>query len=199
MPDSNPGPLSQKSGALPMGHHISPKSHHTFILFILLFFVHLFLSLPLEPKLKLFESGLFRKINLSSLAPSLPFPFPFSLSFPLILLKRLSLSVYISISLPDLRSHSLICPPYLENCRHSEGAGRQADRSRSLPPRSCRRRSSRSCRGRGRRTWPGPPPPAASHSLATATAPLAMGITTTTTCGNSNSISGYGNNNNSHL
>ena len=51
-------------------------------------------------------------------------PFPFSLSFPLILLKRLSLSVYISISLPDLRSHSLICPPYLENCHHSEGAGR---------------------------------------------------------------------------
>ena len=28
MPDSNPGPLPQKSGALPMSHHISSMSHH---------------------------------------------------------------------------------------------------------------------------------------------------------------------------
>jgi hypothetical protein len=54
---------------------------------------------------------------------------------------------------------------YLWCCYHSAGTGRRGVPRHCPPPRSCRRRSSRRCRGTGTRTSPAPPPPAASHSL----------------------------------
>jgi hypothetical protein len=73
-------------------------------------------------------------------------------------------------SLPMIKIvlHFFISAPHcthLWSCYHSGGTGRRGGPRRCLPPRSCRRRSSRRCRGTGTRTSPAPPPPAASHSL----------------------------------
>jgi hypothetical protein len=74
----------------------------------------------------------------------------------------------ISLSMEKIYLGFFISAPhwtYLWSCYHSAGTGRRGGPRRCPPPRSCKRRSSRRCRGTGTRTSPAPPPPAASHSL----------------------------------